>query len=326
MRSTDGLTAARPARSHYAPRMRSRSSLAGVILASVLASFYAGRARAVTEPPPDPIRLGLYEWMAVAPVVVAANVIGDDGKFVIAIAATPVKGSLKTGAAIEVDLRQTNRDREAGTPALDLVKGKSYLLLLSPSTRGKSEPHPVFALERGIRGAKELPLEGSAATVDAVVRLAALQERKSDELLWSTLPDFLQDTNPVLVDAVLDLYVKFRRESTAMVGVLEPLLEHPRPDFRRRAALLLGRVLARPGSAALPERAEVVSALTGRARRDEDPGVRREATAAIAALPDAGVDETLRRIAQDDPDQDVRFEAEKSVFVRRQGAPPKRSD
>jgi len=85
-------------------------------------------------------------------------------------------------------------------------------------------------------------------------------------------------------------------------------------------------VLARPGSAVLPERSEVVSSLTGRARRDEDPGVRREATAALAALPDAGIDETLRTIAQDDPDQDVRFEAEKSVFVRRQGAPPKRSN
>ena len=86
-------------------------------------------------------------------------------------------------------------------------------------------------------------------------------------------------------------------------------------------------MLSRIGSAVLPERSEVVAALTGRARRDEDAGVRREATAALAALPDAGIDETLRAIAQDDPDQDVRFEAEKSVFIRRQAAaPPKRSD
>jgi len=306
--------------------MRARSSIVRLILASALASFHADSARAVTEPPPDPIRLGLYEWMAVAPIVVAANVIADDGKFVVAITSTPVKGGLETGAAIEVDLRQTNRDREAGTPALDLAKGKAYLLLLSPSTRGKSEPHPVFALERGVRGARELPREGSAATVDAAVRLAAVQERKSDELLWATLPDFLQDTNPVLVDAVLDLYVKFRREGVDLVGILEPLLEHPRPDFRRRAALLLGRVLTRAASGVLPERAELVATLSGRARRDDDAGVRREATAALSALPDAGVDETLRAIARDDPDQDVRFEAEKSVFVRRQAVPPKRSD
>jgi len=306
--------------------MSARSAILRVLLASALASLHADEARAVSEPPPDPVRLGLFEWMAVAPIVVAATVIADDGKFVVAVATTPVKGGVAPGTTVEVDLRQTNRDREAGVPALDLAKGKSYLLLLSPSTRGKAEPHPVFALERGVRGAKELPVEGSAATIDAAVRLAAIQERKSDELLWSTLPDFLQDENPVLVDAVLDLYVKFRRESTEMVGILEPLLEHPRPDFRRRAALLLGRVLTRAASDALPERAELVAALTGRARRDDDAGVRREATAALAALSDAGVDEALRAIAQDDPDQDVRFEAEKSVFVRRQAVPPKRSD
>ena len=130
----------------------------------------------------------------------------------------------------------------------------------------------------------------------------------------------------MLVDAVLELYVKFRRESAAMAGLLEPLLEHPRPDFRRRAALLLGRVLSRDASASLPERPAVISALTGRARRDDDATVRREATAALAALRDAGVDETLRAIARDDPDQDVRFEAEKSVFERREAAAAKRSD
>jgi len=297
-----------------------------MLVASALASSAAGVSQAVSEPPPDPVRWGLYEWMAVAPIVIAADVLADDGKFVVAVARTTVKGQFSAGAAFEVDLRQTNRDREAGSPALDLSKGKAYLLLLKASSRGKNEPHPVFALERGVRGAIELPAEGSAATIDAAVRLAEVQERKSDEFLWASLPEFLQDPNPVLVDAVLELYVKFRRESAAMAGLLEPLLEHPRPDFRRRAALLLGRVLSRDASASLPERPAVISALTGRARRDDDATVRREATAALAALRDAGVDETLRAIARDDPDQDVRFEAEKSVFERREAAAAKRSD
>jgi hypothetical protein len=43
-------------------------------------------------------------------------------------------------------------------------------------------------------------------------------------------------------------------------------------------------------------------------------------------LPDAGIDETLRAIARDDPDQDVRFEAEKSLFERSQTAAHERSD
>jgi len=289
-------------------------------VAVVIATCAGGTARAVTEPPPDPARLGLYEWMATSPIVVAADVLADDGKFVRTVTLTPIKGTLTVSSMALVDVRQANRDRDAGTPALSLAKGRSYVLLLKASSRGKKEPYPVFDLVRGVGGAKPLPSEGSAATVAALVRLAAVQERNNDEALWTALPDFLEDENPVLVDAALELYVKFHHESVTLIPVLEPLLEHPRPDVRRRAALVLGRVLARAGTTNVPERSEVVAELTGRARRDEDVTVRREAVRALAALPDPGIDEILHTIARDDPDQDVRFEAEKSVFERSQAA------
>jgi hypothetical protein len=295
------------------------------IVAAVLA-YAVGEVYAVTEPPPEPVHLGLYEWMATAPIVIAADVVTDDGKFVQAIASAAIKGGLTVNTVVLVDLRLANRDRDAGTAALNLVKGRAYLLLLKASTRRKSEPSPVYELVRGVRGAKALPVEGSAATIAAASRIAEVQERDSDEFLWITLPDFLQDPNPVLVDAALDLYVKFRRESVALVPIVQPLLEHPRPDFRRRAALLLGHVLVRAGASDVPERPRLVGELTGRARRDDDVSVRLEATSALAALPDAGIDETLRAIARDDPDQDVRLEAEKSIFERSQVAAPKRSD
>ena len=297
-----------------------------VALATAAVSFAGGKLRAVTEPPPEPVHLGLYEWMATAPIVIAADIVADDGKFVQAIARQAFKGGLSAGAVVLVDLRLANRDREEGTAAIDLAKGRAYLLLLKPSKRGKNEPYPVFDLVRGVRGGRELPLEGSAATLTAVARLAEVQARNNDAFLWSTLPDFLQDENPVLVDAALDLYVKFRREAVTLVPIVQPLLEHPRPDFRRRAALVLGRILVRAAIADVPERPRVVAELTGRARRDDDVSVRREATAALAGLPDAGIAETLRAIARDDPDQGVRFEAEKSLFERSQAPAPKRAD
>jgi hypothetical protein len=306
--------------------MPHRFSLRRLVVAAAVVWSACGEPRAVTEPPPEPVRLGLYEWMAVAPIVIAADIVADDGKFVQAIARATIKGGLSVGTVALIDLRQANRDRDEGTPRVDLMKGRTYLVLLKASSRGKSEPHPVFDLVRGVRGTKALPLEGSAATIDAVVRLAEVQERKNDDFLWAKLPEFLEDTNPVLVDATLDLYVKFRRESIALVSILQPLLEHPRPDFRQRAALLLGRVLGRAGVAEIPERPQVVAELTGRARRDDEVAVRRAATSALAALPDAGIDETLRAIARDDPDQDVRFEAEKSILERSHGSTPKRSD
>jgi hypothetical protein len=295
-------------------------------LAATLLGTAFGRTVAVTEPPPDPIRLSLYEWMATAPIVIAADILADDGKFVQAVTRAPIKGGLSVDTVVLVDLRQANRDREPGVAASDLVKGRGYLLLLTASTRGKKEPYQVFDLVRGVKGSKELPVEGSAATIAAAARLAKIQERENDAFLWASLPDLLQDENPFLVDAALDLYVKFRRESVGLVPVLQPLMEHPRPDFRRRAVLLLGRILAKTGATELPERPEIIAELTGRARRDDDVAARREAVAALAPLPDTGIDETLRAIAHDDPDQDVRFEAEKSASERSEALRPKRSD
>jgi len=72
------------------------------------------------------------------------------------------------------------------------------------------------------------------------------------------------------------------------------------------------------GPADIAERSVVIGELTSRARRDDDAHVRRTATAALAALPDNGISETLRAIAHDDPDQDVRFEAERAVYERGQ--------
>ena len=306
--------------------MTLRVTFRGSALALAVVACAGGALLAVTEPPPEPVSLGLYDWMATAPVVIAADIVADDSKFVKAITRRAFKGALVVDGAVLVDLRRANRDRELGVPALDLEKGRVYLLLLQASPRGKKEPYPVFDLVRGVRGAKRLPAEGSAATIAAVARLAEVQERNDDAFLWASLPGFLEDENPVLVDAALDLYVKFHRETAALIPVVSPLLEHTRPDVRRRAALVLGRVLKRADSTDVPERRDVIAELSGRARRDDDVSVRRAATAAIAALQDAGIDETLHAIARDDPDQNVRFEAEKAVFERSQNAAQKRSD
>jgi len=303
-----------------------RAALRRLASAVAIVAFVLGSARAVTEPPPEPVYLGLYDWMATAPVVIAADIVADDTKFVKAVPRQAFKGALAAGGTVLVDLRRANRDRDMGTPALDLEKGRAYLLLLQASPRGKKEPYPVFDLVRGVRGAKPLPAEGSAATIAAVARLAEVQKRGDDDFLWASLPGFLEDENPILVDAALDLYVKFHRETAALIPVVSPLLEHPRPDVRRRAALVLGRTLMRADSADVPERRDVIAELSGRARRDDELTVRRAATAALASLPDAGIDETLRAIARDDPDQNVRFEAEKALFERSQAAAPKRSD
>jgi len=290
------------------------SKVAALLVAT---SLVVPRVLAVTEPPPDPIRLGLFEWMAVAPIVVAADVLADDGKYVQAMTRAPIKGSVPEGTVLLVDLKKANRDRAVGVKSLDLARGHAYLLLLEASSRTAATPSPLYDLVRGLAGARELPKEAPGPLIEAATKLAEIQERKNDALLWSSVPGFLEDPNPVLVDAALELVIKFRRESLDLLPVVTPLLESPRPDVRQRAVLLIGRILHREGAESLPERSTIVAEITGRARRDDDVEVRRAATAAIAGLGDAGVDETLRTISRDDPDQNVRFEAEKALYERK---------
>ena len=292
------------------------ASLTAVLL---IALGLSGATRAVTEPPPDPIRRSLYEWMGMAPIVVAGDVVSDDGKFTQVVVREAIKGAAAPGTTLLIDVRGANRDRDPGVKPLKFDRAVGYLLLLRTAPRTSDPNHPVFELVRGVQGARPLPAEGRPATLDAARKLAALQERHDDELLWSSLPAFLEDDNPVLVDVTLDMFIKFRRGDATLVPVLEPLLDHPTPDVRDRSILLVGRILARLGPADLAERSVVVGEITSKARRDEDPRVRRTATAALAVLPDAGIDEALRAIARDDPDQDVRFEAERAVFERGQG-------
>src|SRR5690349_845784 len=121
IRSTERPEPARRSGRPYPRRMgwRNVPSIAVVLLA---AGVSVPGAFAVTEPPPDPIRLGLFEWMAVAPIVVAADVLADDGKYIQAMTRAPIKGAVPEGTVLLVDLKKANRDRAVGVKSLDLAR------------------------------------------------------------------------------------------------------------------------------------------------------------------------------------------------------------
>jgi HEAT repeat protein len=268
----------------------SRTSFSHLAIVAALAAGTPGDVRAVSEPRPEPIRLGLYEWNGDrADRDRREHRRGRRQARSRPVVLSPIKGGLAVGAVILIDQRQANRDREFGVGGARPHEGQGVPLAVEALDatqeyrRRRSTTSCVASAARGCFRSK-----GGAATIAAAARLAEVQERRSDEFVWETLPDFLQDENPVLVDEALDLYVKFRRERVALVPVVQPLLEHPRPDVRRRAAILLGRVLVRAEAGQVAERPEVVAELMGRARRDDDVAVRREATSALAAVAGCG--------------------------------------
>jgi hypothetical protein len=75
--------------------MLRRFRLGRLIGAALIAGSIGPKLGAVTEPPPAPIRLGLYEWMAVAPNVIVADILADDGRFVVAHVRAGLKGQAR---------------------------------------------------------------------------------------------------------------------------------------------------------------------------------------------------------------------------------------
>jgi hypothetical protein len=263
--------------------------------------------------------LNLYEWLAVAPVVVSGENLGTYGKYAEFRIERVLRGDLAPDSTIRVAARRANRDRNRHVDrrALKFDKGLSYVLLLAPAATRKSAPRPAaFDLVRGPRGAREVPLEGREAFLGALERFARIQDRNDDRSTWRELGDMLEDTDPLLIETALEQHLKFRRGGPDRLGALRPLLDHPSHTLREGAARVIGQILERREAEPIPDLPMLQSELAGKARRDPAVSVRVAATEALSGIDGTAVDAILAEIARDDPDQTVRYTAERLIHDR----------
>lgn len=287
------------------------SSVAAWLVSGLAAAFAFASPASAAEPQ------NLYDWMATAPLVVAGRVVADDLRYVEVEALGVARGDASPGTRFAVDLRTANRDRKPNTDALRLERGSAYVFLLTPAAKSKSASPARFDLVRGIDGARPIPQEGIDAYVGALARFAEIQAKRDDDQVWKALRGLLEDPDPLILQTTLDLFLKYRRGAAADSARVRPLLDHPRDQVRELAARFLGELLALPGAGDPVERAAVFGELAARARRDESVPVRVAATESAAATRAPGVDELLREIARQDPDQTVRYVAERALYERR---------
>jgi len=261
----------------------------------------------------------LYEWVAVAPDVVAARSLGDNGRYHELRVEEVLRGDPDlVGRRVRLNLRDANRDRdrERHRFSLKLDVDESFLFLLSPRRTKKADALPTFDLARGVEGVRELPPEGREAVLGAVRRFVTVQDLDDDRLVWHELGRMLEETHPILVQTALDQFLKFRRGEVEHVGSLLPLLDHPSHQLRERTARLIKQVLVQNRGEEIPDVQLLRNELVARARRDGNVSVRMAATEALGGFDDDAVVEILGEIAERDPDQNVRYTAEKIVYER----------
>jgi hypothetical protein len=276
-------------------------------------------ALAARIPPPEPRVHDLYDWCAVAPLVLAGESRGDDGKWHLFLVEEVLRGepSLR-GASIRVRLARANRDRDRTLhrAALHLTEGDSYLLLLEPSTRAGGTAAHAYEIVRGLEGVRELPPEGRSAVLGAMGKLIEVQELASDPRTWQRMGELLDETNPLVIETALDQFLKFHRAEPANLTSLVPLLDHPASALRLRAARVIGQVLHEHAEQEIPDATLLRAELIARARRDGEVAVRMAAAEALDGFGDDRVLDVLREIAASDPDQHVRYAAQKLIYER----------
>lgn len=279
-----------------------RIAMAGILIAAAGAPALAA--------------LDLFDWMATASTVVAGRSVDAEGRRPEIVATRVLRGTIGDGQHLRVDLAEANAQREEGVAPLKLEADVEYLFVLEPSSRRAGDVPATFRLVRGVASVREVPAEGRDGFLEAAAKLVAIQDRKDEVQTWTSFRDLLDETHPLLLETALEHFLKFRRGEPAMAPSVRPILSHPRPDLRRRAAALLGQILARPDAAGAPELQGVYPELFGLARRDVSVEVRVAATAALAA---GGEDAraVLDEIATSDPEQAVRYEARRILFERR---------
>jgi len=263
-----------------------------------------------------------FEWALAAPVVVAGTSLGQDGRHFDFVVSQVVRGDLRVGENVRIDVREANRerDRELDPKALRLDAGRAYVLLLEPLATPAHDDDKArrFGLVRGIDGVMELPAEGREAYLAALQRFVEIQNAGSEAVKWAALDEMLGETSPLLLGAALEQFLKFRRGTVEQAGALTPLLDHPQAEIREQAARLAEQVLERrgPTGEALPDEEPLRLSLVAHARRDGSIAVRVAATRALGAFGDMAAEEVLREVAANDPEQAVRYAAQVLLLDR----------
>jgi hypothetical protein len=282
----------------------------------VCAVAIGGAAIGVATAANDPAEMTLYDWMFPAEVVVSGRVLDEAGKLTDVRVEEVFRGEIEPGSVIGLQIRQANRHREDFQNRLKLDDQQTYLFLLKSVPPDDPGDRVTYALVRGVHGTREVPAEGAAAFVEATRRFAELQAVNSDELHWHALGRMLEENNRYLLLTALEEFLKFRREQPELARRGRPLLQHPSPEIRQRALELCGRILTEFPHDEIIDAQGLETEIVALARRDASVDVRIAATRALAGLADKSIEEVWEEISRDDPDQRVRYAAERLLYER----------
>ena len=265
-------------------------------------------------------KLNYYEWTAVAPIVLSGRSLGEVGRYLEFRVDRVLRGDVEPGSTLRLELRRANRERRRSDypDTLKMPIDIDYIVVLKEPLRN-GDGQTVYPLARSVTSARELPLEAQQGVLDAVASFVEIQDQKNDLVTWRRMGAMLEETNPLILLTALEQLFKFKRGTRQHLFSLRPLFDHPVPAIREGAAKVSGQIVERSQrkQEPVPEEEALMAELIGLARRDDSVESRVAATTALAAFGVDRVEVVLDEIASSDPDQNVRYSAERILLEYR---------
>jgi len=266
--------------------------------------------------PSEHVPLTLFQLLARATLVVHVRVKDGAQRYASVDVLETLLGE-SPAARLRIDFRDLNLQLR-GQDLIVFNNQADYVLFLEKPTwrKPKEKNRDLYALFHGRRGQMLLPPEGLGVPLEAIREMAKLVGRPPEDQVES-LRALMIRPNPILRQAVLEELTRMRACSIADLGPLSTLARDPLPAIRGQALATIGMVLKDPGDEMSQEPRRIALELCReRARNDAAPSVRVEAVRALSSwdrrddvVPD------LRAVAGIDPDQSVRYEAERVLFL-----------
>ncbi len=267
--------------------------------------------------------LDLFQRIARAEMVVRIRVYDGSLRFALVDVLETLKGA-PPASRLRIAFRDYNSNRSPGTDMIVFPNGQEEILLLIPYSpaRPTEKNKDIFDLYLGQEGRITVPAEGALTLLEAVRQLV-LFARMDPATQIDAFTTLLGSENRYLLEAALDEVERLHIAAPALYGRLLSLLVNASPEMRLRSLRLIGYIFAssgksRDGATPPDESDAALAAVLERARNDAAENVRAQAVIALAAWPKRAVVEgDLRAIAEQDPAQMVRYEAERALFKPR---------
>ncbi len=285
------------------------------VMAVALAQSVGGLAKGEDFPT-------LYELTARSPLVVTAKVLSGQVKLAQVQVLEVFRGEGREGQRLQIAFRDLNLDLNKRDRVV-FADGETEILFLEPEVNleGVRKGEDRYTLYRGRFGKVPLPREGDEIYLEALRVFASMASQKDHRKLYSQILGLLGSPNPILADAGLKETLRLDLMDRKLLPVVLSYLQDPAPARRSQALKLVESFFRsrKPGEDPDEDSSDALSRVLAMARNDPIEAVRVAAVQTLGSWSGEEVRPTLEAVADQDPAQAVRFEAQVILLKREQG-------